>query len=149
MISKVRTGMVRRLWLDSVRKSRVHGVTFICVPGHAGVVGNERADNLASTAVVGGDMAMDRADILNAIREINRTEEATTGVVSTYISRMQELGVQRGVARYECFAGSRRCFINQQRTGTVSRWVLMEILKMRSEHLWTCSTCNDDDRTTN
>src|SRR5579871_3913685 len=98
---------------------------------------------------VGGGRAMDRADILNAIREINRTEEATAGVVSTSISRMQELGVQRGVARYECFAGSRRCFINQQRTGTVSRRVLTEILKMRSEHLWTCSTCNDDDRTTN
>src|SRR5579871_565052 len=149
MISKVRTGMVRGQWLESVRKSSVHVVTFIFVPGHAGVVGNERADNLASTAAVGGGRAMDRADILHAIRDINRTEEATAGVVSTSISRMQELGVQRGFARHECFSGNRRCFINQQRTGTVIRRVLMEILKMRSEHLWTCSTCSDDDLTTN
>ena len=149
MISRVRTGWVRGQWLESVKRSSVQGVTFIFVPGHAGVVGNERADRLASMAVVGGGGAMDRADILHAIRDINRTEEATAGVVSTSISRMQELGVQRGVARHECFSGNRRCFINQQRTGTVSRRVLMEILKMRSEHLWTCSTCNDDDLTTN
>src|SRR5579871_4515981 len=115
MISRVRTGWVRGHLLEFVKRSSVHGVTFIFVPGHAGVVGNQRADRLASMAAVEGGGAMDRADILHAIRDINRTEEATAGVVSTSISRMQELGLQRGVARYECFAGSRRCFINQQR----------------------------------
>src|SRR5579871_3512931 len=116
MISRVRTGWVRGHWLEFVKRSSVQGVTFIFVPGHAGAVGNERADRLASMAVVGGGGAMDRADILHAIRDTNRTEEATAGVVSTSISRMQELGLQRGVARYECFSGNRRCFNNQQRT---------------------------------
>src|SRR5579871_592020 len=74
MISKVRTGWVRGQWLESVRKSSVKAITFIFVPGHAGVVGNERADDLASVAAVGGGKAMDRAVILNAIRGINLTE---------------------------------------------------------------------------
>jgi len=57
--------------------------------------------------------------------------------------------MKRGVARHETHAGNRRGLINQHRTGTICRHALADILKMRSEHLWTFSTCSDDDLNTN
>jgi hypothetical protein len=39
-------------------------VSFIFVPGHAGVRGNERADRLARTAAISDGRAMDHADVL-------------------------------------------------------------------------------------
>ena len=50
MIRKVDAGSIRRQWTDSLRGSAVRNVTFIFVPGHAGVEGNERADKLAGSA---------------------------------------------------------------------------------------------------
>jgi hypothetical protein len=41
---------------------------------------------------------------------------------------------KRGVARY---AGSQRRIVNQHRTGVVSRFTKRDILKGRSEHVWT------------
>src|SRR5579871_6631626 len=76
MLSKVRTGYVRRQCLQSVLRSCLRGVTFIFVPGHAGVKGNERADKLASMAAFAEGKAMDRADILNAVREKLQLEDS-------------------------------------------------------------------------
>jgi ribonuclease HI len=42
------------------------------VPGQAGVRGNERADRLSETAIIGNGQSKDRADIMNAIREAHR-----------------------------------------------------------------------------
>lgn len=41
-------------------------------------------------------------------------------------------------------ANSFTAIINQHRTGIVSYLMLMEILMMRSEHLWICFTCSED-----
>lgn len=43
---------------------------------HAGVRGNESADRLAGKATVEVERAMDLADILNAIREVEREKDA-------------------------------------------------------------------------
>ena len=53
-------------------KSRVIRVTFIFTPVHVGVFGNERADKLAGLVTVSEGLRMDRADILNNIRDIGR-----------------------------------------------------------------------------
>jgi hypothetical protein len=45
--------------------------------------------------------------------------------------------IKRGVAREEGFSGSKRGIVNQHRTGVFSRFMLRDILKRRSEHLWT------------
>jgi ribonuclease HI len=55
--------------MSSIRK-----VTFIFVPGHAGVQGNERADRLADCAVIKDGQLMDRADIVNNLIEIGRKD---------------------------------------------------------------------------
>jgi hypothetical protein len=45
--------------------------------------------------------------------------------------------VKRGVAREDHFSGSQRRVVNQNRTGVVDCFTLRDILKSRSEHLWT------------
>jgi hypothetical protein len=48
---------------------------WILSPGHAGVIGNERADHLADVATVGDGISMYRSDILNAVKHVNRRIE--------------------------------------------------------------------------
>jgi ribonuclease HI len=50
-------------------------------------------------------------------------------------SIMDQVG--REVAREERFSGSQRRIVSQHRTGVVSRFKLRDILKRRSEPLWT------------
>jgi hypothetical protein len=81
---------------------------------------------------------MDRADILNALRETGRVNDSSDEGESATLTRLQELQVKRDAARYECYAGSQRRLVNQHRAGVVSRYTLRDILKMGSEHLLTC-----------
>jgi ribonuclease HI len=149
MLRKVQTGCVRNEWLRSLEKSRLQCVTFIFVPGHAGVKGNERADALASLAVLTEGPAMDRSDIVNALCDLFRSNDAIDDIDSTSMSRMAESGIRCGCARQERYVGFIRSVVNQHRTGTVSRRVLAEILKRKSERLWTWSERDEDDLSTN
>ena len=144
MIRKVEAGSVCKQWLETLGNSTILRVTFIYVPGHAGVMGNERADRLASNASIEEGQPMDHADVTNNLRDVGRSEDFE-GNDSLSLHRMKELGVRIGMARTKSHAGRRRRLVNQHRTGTVSRATLTELLKEGSEHLWTCPVCNEDD----
>lgn len=64
---------------------------------------------------------------------------------SSPCSGCSDTGMKCGCARDERYVASMRNLIRQHRTRAVSHHVLANLLKMRSEHLWTCSLCNDDD----
>ena len=98
MIRRVEAGCVRRQWIDSLSRSKVRVITFIFVPSHAGVYGNERADRLAGSAAVVAGQRMDRADIINAIREMGRAEDFHD-CASESLSRLREMGIKIGAAR--------------------------------------------------
>ena len=124
--------------MESLRKSGPTKLITIFVPGHAGVTENERVDRLAETAVVGNGQAMDRADNLNAIRDLRREADSFSEHECETMSRLKEHQVKQGVAKLERrFSGSQRRMVNQHRTGVISRYMLRDLLKMRSEHLWT------------
>jgi ribonuclease HI len=143
MIRKVEAGSVRRQWTESLQRSAIRRVTFIFVPGHMGVVGNERADRLAGSATISEGQPMDRSDILNTLREVGRKDDFQLSK-STSLARLQESGVKIGVARQEKHNRLTGRLVNQHRTGTISRYTLVEILRGTSEHLWTCPECKDD-----
>lgn len=111
-------------------------ISYIFVPGHPGVRGNERADMLAGLAAVGNGHAMDRADILNAVRETRRLKDASHDGESATMSRLYDRKVKGYVARDEHYAGKQRRLVNQQRTGVITIHTLGDILNMGSEHLW-------------
>lgn len=66
------TGRVHTL--KSVRRLSLQCVTFIFVPHQLVIKGNDRADSLANTVSVEDAGSMDRADLLNAIRETSRNK---------------------------------------------------------------------------
>jgi len=56
----VRQGMHYADWKPLITASQLESITWIFSPGHAGVLGNERADVLAGEAVIiKGDLIMD------------------------------------------------------------------------------------------
>jgi hypothetical protein len=64
---------------------------------------------------------------------------------STSLCRMRDLGVKIGKARNERHTGCIRGLVNKHRTGTISRRMLMYMVRKGSEHLWTCPECSDDN----
>lgn len=78
--------------------------------------------------------------ILNAVRDTCQNKVAGSELDSISLTQLLQLKVILGVARNEGYAG-RRHLDNQNSTGTVSCLVLKDILKRRSECLWTCSMC--------
>lgn len=73
-----------------MKQSKLTNTNFTFVPGHAGVTGNERADSLAGMVAVEIERAKDRADILNAIKEVEREKDASTDLGSETFYRLQE-----------------------------------------------------------
>jgi hypothetical protein len=114
-----------------------------------GVRGNERADTLAAWATVVDGQVIDRADILNALREVGRVQKSDDANESTTLTRLQELQIKRGVAKHKYYAGNQRRLVNQHRTGVICKYTVGDILKRGSEHLWTCPMCGDDSLSTN
>lgn len=47
------------------------------MPGHVGIKDNEGADRLVGTATVENGQAMDRADIVNALREAGCNKDSS------------------------------------------------------------------------
>ena len=56
--------------MSSIDVSNLQRLTWIYCPGHAGVYGNERADRLASTASIVGELKMDKGDVLRPLATI-------------------------------------------------------------------------------
>jgi hypothetical protein len=137
MLRKIENGWFRRQWSESLARSKLTKIGFIFFPGHAGLRGNERADYLAGTAIMESGRSMDRSDILHAIKEAGQENDSSRDIESVSMTRLYEHQVERGVTREERFSGSQRRIVNLHRTGVVSRFTLRDILKRRSEHLWT------------
>jgi lipopolysaccharide biosynthesis regulator YciM len=92
---------------------------------------------------------MDRSDIRNVLRDNLRKSDAVKDAESTTMNRLHELHIRgRGSARQQQYAGRQRRIVYQHNTGTVGRYTLTDILGEKSEHLWTCPVCNEDDMST-
>ena len=99
---------------------------------------------MAKVADVGEGPSMDRADIVNAIKNTGHVADFNGESETAALTRMREIEVKQGVARKDRFGKVTRRIVNQHRTGVISCHTLKEILRRRSEHLCTCSACNDD-----
>lgn len=145
MLRKIQNGQLRREWMELIRTSTLQRLTFIFVPGHAGVCGNERADTLAGNAAITDGHGMDQADIISALRERGRMEVVALLRDSFSGARVSDMGLSCGVARREHHLRDRGRVINQNRTGVISLHTLGVLLRMGSERLWTCPVCDEDN----
>jgi hypothetical protein len=85
----------------------------------------------------------------HALREAGRVEDSLGDKMSSTMERLRDGQVKLVTAIYEHYAGSQRRIVNQLKTGTVSHHKLLNVLERRSEHLWVCSVCKDDNLSTN
>jgi hypothetical protein len=57
--------------------------------------------------------------------------------------RLRNGQVKFGTPRHKYYTGSQRRVVNHMRIGTNSRFVLLNILNKRLDHLLVCHVCND------
>ena len=65
-------------WKPLITASQLESITWIFSPGHAGVLGNKRADVLVGEAVIKVDLIMDPLAVRAAVQEMlsaTRVEE--------------------------------------------------------------------------
>ena len=142
-LRKIEQGLLRNEWLEVLKGTTVRSIVWIFCPGHAGVRGNEAADRLAGSAVVGDTIRMDRAEVLDQLCKKLEEEDARANDDHYAIERMKEMGAVRGEGRKSKLSGKERRVENQRKTGTVSMDTLRRILERGTEHLWTCPQCDD------
>ena len=69
MLQKVKKGLLYADWVDLISQSQLQSVTWLFCPGHSGVQGNERADELAGDAVTGDKLTFDSPLVLSTVRD--------------------------------------------------------------------------------
>ena len=141
-LAKIRNSMLHAEWKEAIRSSNLARVVWIFCPGHAGVDGNERADELAGMAVVGETVALDPPTVLASLTEWFNTNRVTAP--SHTLDVVIEKGCERGDGRRCDLRGAARRIHNQLLTETISLHTLRKTLETRSSQLWTCAACNDD-----
>ena len=67
-LQKIQKGMMYSDWIELIKSSELQTITWLFCPGHSGVQGNERADELAGTAVVGDQMKLDSPLVLAKVK---------------------------------------------------------------------------------
>ena len=106
---------------------------WIFCPGHAGVKGNERADQLAGAAKIEGVLTLDAPTVIGLVCD----HLASTRVEDSFTKEMLiEKGVQPGEARKCELRDPVRRYNNQLMMETVSLHTLRWTLKRRGEKAW-------------
>lgn len=78
MLKKAQSCCVHKQWMECICNSSLQRVILIFLTCHAGIKSDKRADSLASIATLASDRAVDRADILNAVRDTCLAEDGQT-----------------------------------------------------------------------
>ena len=132
-LDKIQGGRLYADWLTSISSSDLRRLQWIFCPGHAGVIGNERADELAGTAVIGGELKLDGPTVLRIVRDhlASRREEG-----SFTKDLLIEKGVQYGEGRKSSMRDPTRRYTNQMMMETISMYTLRWTLLKRSEGVW-------------
>ena len=105
-----------------------HG--WIYCPGYAGGKEDDRADRLARKAATTNGLRLGRTEVLRSLRHYLRAKD----IRSFY--RLEERGVERGIARQSSLKGRERTIVNQMNIGTVSKATSGETSNRRVEHMF-------------
>ena len=68
-LQKVQKELFYSDWLATLRSSSLEKITWIFSPGLVGVVGNERADILAGSAIIDNNLTLDPTTVLQAVSD--------------------------------------------------------------------------------
>ena len=140
-LTKITPGYLCADWLPIITRSSLEKITWIFTPGHAGVLGNERADSLADAAIADCNITLDAPTVIQIVAERLKTSRPQSS--SHTLSILQEKGIQHGVGATVNNRGADRRQQNQLLMETLSLQTLRAALAAKAERLWTCPRCCD------
>ena len=108
-LAKIQNGLLHTEWVASIRQSHLQSVRWIFCPGHAGVLGNERADALAGEALNECTLTLDPPIVLALVSEYLDTSRVDTDYTT---SCLKDKGIPRGAGRKHNSHGPSRCISN-------------------------------------
>ena len=140
-LQKVRSGFLHSDWVAAIGNGCIDRVTWVFCPGHAGVRGNERVDELAGSAAIGQEITLDPPAIMLLVKERTENSESSSSSYTTGV--LIDKGIERGAGRQSSLRGPARRLFNQLLFETISRKTLLWSLQRRDEQVWLCADCND------
>ena len=140
-LQKIKCGRLHSDWVDAIDQGALTKITWLFCPGHSGVNGNERADELAGEAELKGELTLDPPAVLLLVKESFVTD-SSAATDSYNCTRLINSGVQRGDGRQSKLRGSFRRRHNQI---MISMHTLTWILEEREENIWQCAECSDSN----
>ena len=107
---KVKCGFLHADWFSAIKRSNLRAITWIFCPGHAGVRGNERADQLAGSAAIKGSLTLDPPTVTALVRD----HLAGKSKDSSYtLEILKEKGIQLGQGKLSNLRNPGRRISNQ------------------------------------
>ena len=95
-------------------------ILLVYCPGHAGIIGNDRADRLADKATITGGLRLGRSKVLRSLRQYSRAQSQGHQT----IDRLEERGVEKGSSQRSSLRERERAVVIQTNIGTVSKTTL-------------------------
>ena len=130
-------------WMTTISEGTLERIVWIFTPGHAGVIGNERADTLADTEVLDNNLTLDAPTVIQIVTE--KLLEKRPPSSSYTLELLKQKGICPGDGARNDSRGSSRRIQNQLLMDTVSIQTLRTTLAARSEQIWQCAFCSDDN----
>ena len=142
-LEKVKNKHLYADWASLINGSQLLSITWLFCPGHSGVQGNERADNLAGEAIIDDNLTLDPPTVIDQVKEglISKRPDSTSFTLSLLLEKY----VKAGEGRRCDLRGAARRQHNQLLMETISLSTLRSTLKTRGEQIWNCPTCDDPD----
>ena len=130
-------------WIPCITESRLERLIWVFSPGHAGVIGNERADSLAGDAAIDNNLTLDPPTVIQCVAE--QLAENRPPSSSYTLSLLKDKGVGPGDGASCNNRGAARRRHNQLLMETVSLPTLRHNLMTRGEQAWGFPACSDPD----
>ena len=140
-LEKIKKKLLYADWVELINASQLQAITWIFCPGHAGVLGNERADSLAGTAEINNELTLDPPAVMAHVREHLAAHRPPSN--SYTLQRLLERNVKAGEGRRSDLRGTARRQHNQLLLETISQTTLRSTLRARGEQAWVCPDCNE------
>ena len=137
VLRRLEDGWFPDSWLSAATYFQDKHVSFVYVPGHAGVRVNEEADRLAALAKPDDKISLYKEDLLLLTKKRNEVYAKEQLSLTDEGSRLVEHGTRYAVSSKSRRKGPSRCHHNQLLTGNISQRTLELVIagKLKGERV--------------
>jgi len=127
IVQKLENHCIRKDWLP-ILESIETSVTVCYIPGHSGLVWNEKADELAGIARPFGLLKHTAGDVMSELKHKTKESELIEQRKFWSVQRLEERGRKYGDGSQMTTRGRMRSHVNQQELGVITKRTLQKLL---------------------